>query len=432
MRIALVLPVYWPAVGGCELHTRELAQRLAARHDVSIITLLNSEEDKLAHELWLAAILRAPPAHAVSRDGGIAVTRLGMRAVLKPFYAALARVQSPKLPAALVRLAMAALAARFRRCLEPLLREVDVVHCVHGGVSYLGYAALLAARRVRRPFVYTPLMHLQDWGGDEAGSAPAKPRLVPRTWTDPHWKKIWQAADAVLTMTDYEREHYIREGVPASRIITTGVGPMLSPQRAQPAPRGGATGPTVLFLARNTPAKGIGEVLGAAPLVWKEMPAARFVIAGPRTPETDRLVGNALDSRMEVLGGVSDERKDELLAGCTVFCMPSREESLGATYLEAWAHGKPIVGLRIPPLEELTGRERGGLLARPTPQDVAEKILILLRDPARARQMGEWGRRRVEERYAWRVLVARTEAVYATLLDAPERSREQVTRPVPS
>ena len=69
-RIAIVLPVYWPAIGGCELHTRELALRLAASHDVRVITLVNSEEDKLAHELWLAAILRAPPADVTTVDGG--------------------------------------------------------------------------------------------------------------------------------------------------------------------------------------------------------------------------------------------------------------------------------------------------------------------------------------------------------------------------
>jgi len=434
-RIALVLPIYWPAVGGCELHTRELALRLAQRHDVRIITLINSEQDKLAHELWVGAILRAPRENTVTSDGSVSVTRLGMRGLQKFVYAPLARVQSPKLPAGIVSAAMELLANHYRHCIEPLVHDVDVVHSVHGGVSFLGYAALLAARRLQLPFVYTPLMHLQGEFTGASGSAGATSlslQLIPRTWTDSYWKRIWQRADAVLTMTDYERQHYVQEGVPAERVFRTGVGPMLPPSATGHAEilEFDRADMTVLFLARNTLAKGVADVLRAAPLVWREIPRVRFVFAGPRTPETDSLLEAASDPRIEILGEVSESWKDNLLRHCTVFCMPSREESLGATYLEAWSHGKPIIGLRIPSLEELTDRGRGGLLAEPTPEDVASKLLTLLRNPALMREMGEWGRRHVLERYSWNAIAARTEAIYESLLEdahhVPERAIQRV------
>jgi glycosyltransferase involved in cell wall biosynthesis len=332
-------------------------------------------------------------------------------------YAPLARVQSPKLPRAAVDAAMEALADHYRRRLQPLVQDVDIVHSVHGGVSYLGYAALQTARDLRLPFVHTPLLHLQQDVAAGSSTAPLALRLIPRTWTDHYWKRIWLQADAVLTMTGHERDHYIREGVPGARVFQTGVGPMLptaaASQPLDPAPAGE---PMVLFLARNTLAKGLADVVHAAPLVWQHMPHVRFVIAGPRTPETDALLDQAVDPRMEVLGEVSDERKDALLRRCTVYCMPSREESLGATYLEAWSYGKPVIGLRIPPLEELTGGGRGGLLVEPDPADVAAKIRTLLANPALMREMGQWGQRQVRERYSWEAIVARTEAVYESLL----------------
>lgn len=436
-RIALVLPVYWPAVGGCELHTRELALRLAERHNIRIITLINSEEDKLAHEIWMGAILRAPRENTVTLDGSVSVTRLGMRALQKFVYAPLARVQSPKVPARIVNAAMELLANRYRHCIEPLVHDVDIVHSVHGGVSFLAYAALLAARRLRLPFVYTPLMHLQGEPGGSRTNGDAtilSLRLIPRTWADPYWKKVWQRADALLAMTDYERQHYVQEGVPAERVFRTGVGPMLPPSATGQAEilEFDRSDMTVLFLARNTLAKGLVDVLRAAPLVWREIPQVRFVFAGPRTPETDALLDEASDPRIEVLGEVSESRKDSLLRHCAVFCMPSREESLGATYLEAWSHGKPIVGLRIPPLEELTGRGRGGLLAEPTPQDVASKLLTLLKNPALMRRMGEWGRQHVQERYSWSAIAARTEAIYESLLENTRcRQPRAIQRVVP-
>jgi glycosyltransferase involved in cell wall biosynthesis len=397
---------------------------------VRIITLLNSEEDKLAHELWVGAILRAPRKDTVTSDGTVSVTRIGMRRLQKVVYAPLARVQSPKVPGRIVSAAMELLANHYRRRLEPLVHDVDIVHSVHGGVSFLGYAALLAARRLGVPFVYTPLMHLQgepDGLNGDGGATVLSLRLIPRTWTDPYWREIWKRADAVLAMTDYERQHYVQDGVPAERVFRTGVGPMLPPSeaaRAGTAERDGSD-MMVLFLARNTLAKGIAHVLGAAPLVWRALPQVRFVFAGPRAPESDTLLERASDPRIEILGEVSESRKNGLLRDCTVFCVPSAEESLGSTYLEAWAHGKPIIGLRIPPLEELTDRERAGLLAEPTPDDVARKLLTLLRDPALMRKMGEWGRQHVLERYSWSTITARTEAIYESLLANGRRAAER-------
>jgi glycosyltransferase involved in cell wall biosynthesis len=427
-RIAFVLPVYWPAVGGCELHTRELAQRIAQRHEVRIITLINSEEDKHAHELWLAAILRAPRKTSITWDGAISITRLGMRWMQAAYCAPLARIQSPKLPDRLVEAAMEQLAGHYRARLEEELSGMDIVHSVHGGVSFLGYAALQAARRLGLPFVYTPLMHLQPGraGTPGAGGAPVLSlRLVPRTWTDAYWRKIWQQADALLAMTDYEREYYIGEGFPAARAYRTGVGPMVEASAAEPCDAPGAQqdqAPMVLFLGRNTLAKGVSDVLHAAPLVWKAFPRAKFIFAGPRAPETDVLYGEARDPRIQVLGEVSGEQKDELLRRCWILCVPSREESLGAIFLEAWAHGKPVIGLRIPPLEELTEGEQGGLLAEPTPRDVADKLVTLMSNPELRRRTGEWGWRRVHERYSWGAIAARTEAIYETLLSGAHRS----------
>lgn len=429
-RLAIVLPVYWPAVGGCELHTHELALRLARRYDVRVITLVNNEADKLAHELWVAAILRAPQSNTIAWDGAIPVTRLGMRRLHKLVFASLARIQSPKVPDAVVCAAMELLARRYRRSVEPLLRDVDIVHSVHGGVSFLGYATLLAARRLRLPFVFTPLMHLQEGLGEAAGNpgGALSLHLIPRTWTDAYWKRIWQQADALLTMTDHEREFYIREGVPGERVFRTGVGPMSEPhERAKPT--GVEDERVVLFLGRNTLAKGVGDVVRAAPLVWAQMPAVRFVIAGPRTPETDAMLSAATDPRMEVLGEVSEARKAELFRDCTVFCMPSREESLGATYLEAWSYGKPVVGLRIPPVEELTGHGRGGLVATPDPRDVADKLLALLGNDQLRREMGRWGRQQVLERYSWNTIVERTEAIYQSLVERPPQARIAAVQP---
>jgi len=51
-------------------------------------------------------------------------------------------------------------------------------------------------------------------------------------------------------------------------------------------------------------------------------------------------------------------------------------------------------------------------------RDVAERVNELLADPERARQMGEAGRARAIERFAWSAIAAETAALYRELLEA--------------
>jgi glycosyltransferase involved in cell wall biosynthesis len=65
-----------------------------------------------------------------------------------------------------------------------------------------------------------------------------------------------------------------------------------------------------------------------------------------------------------------------------------------------------------------------GLLVPPeSPAEMAEAILTMVRDPARAALMGQRGRNRVEEYFDLRKVVARYESLYRELLTARRRSR---------
>ena len=57
MKISYVLPAYWPAIGGCELHTHELVGRLSERHEIKVITQITSQEDK-PDDRWIGTLTR--------------------------------------------------------------------------------------------------------------------------------------------------------------------------------------------------------------------------------------------------------------------------------------------------------------------------------------------------------------------------------------
>ncbi len=105
-------------------------------------------------------------------------------------------------------------------------------------------------------------------------------------------------------------------------------------------------GPTVLFLGRHEPRKGLAVLLDAT----KRMPAdTRFWIAG-HGPQTEALrTATADDDRVEWLGPLSDEEKHARLRAADAFCVPSLGgESFGIVLLEGMAAGTPVVASDLP------------------------------------------------------------------------------------
>jgi len=151
----------------------------------------------------------------------------------------------------------------------------------------------------------------------------------------------------------------------------------------------------VLFVGRRSEDKGYFLLLEAFATLRKHMPNVTLVIAGP---------GKAAPATAEgvlELGRVSDEIKQDALSACTVFCMPSKGESFGMAYFEAWDCGKPVIGLDLPVFQETIGSSGGGLLAAPDrPEDLVEKLRLFLEQPELAVAMGARGRE-FARGYSW-------------------------------
>ena len=76
--------------------------------------------------------------------------------------------------------------------------------------------------------------------------------------------------------------------------------------------------------------------------------------------------------------------------------MPSRTDSFGIVYLEAWLNGVPVIGARAGGVPEvITDGVDGYLVDFGDVAALANRIELLLRRPEAARAMGEAGRRKV-------------------------------------
>ncbi len=155
-------------------------------------------------------------------------------------------------------------------------------------------------------------------------------------------------------------------------------------------------GPTIFFIGRHEPRKGLAVLLEA----MTELPShVRLWIAGDG-PETEMLAQRvAGDSRIEWLGRISDEEKASRLRGADVFCAPSLHgESFGVVLLEAMAADTPIVASDLPGYSNVARLGRDALLVPPGDSaQLAAGLRRLLTDASLAAQLVASGGQRAHE-----------------------------------
>ena len=162
---------------------------------------------------------------------------------------------------------------------------------------------------------------------------------------------------------------------------------------ARPEP---SSGPTILFVGRHEPRKGLGVLLAA---LRKLPPTVRLWIAG-EGPETAALrAKSAGDPRVDWLGTITDTEKIARIKGADVLCAPSlRGESFGIVLLEAMAAGTAVVAGDIAGYRNVARPGRDALLVPPGDADaLAGAIDRVLSDGALSRRLVEAGLARAED-----------------------------------
>jgi glycosyltransferase involved in cell wall biosynthesis len=180
-----------------------------------------------------------------------------------------------------------------------------------------------------------------------------------------------------------------------------------------------ATPPAVLTVAHMYPRKNVAVLLRAcARLRAGGVPFQGWIVGdGPCRRAWERLRDDlGLRGTVEFLGTVSRRALADRYRRAAVFCLPSRQEGFGIVFLEAMAHGKPIVAARAAAVPETVPDGEVGLLADPNDAEAfADSLAALLGDRDLRRRMGAAGRRRVETYRADRVAGLFLETVQGAL-----------------
>jgi glycosyltransferase involved in cell wall biosynthesis len=388
VKLAFVVQRYGADIaGGSELHCRELAQRLSARHDITIFTSCARDYVTWDNEY----------PSGVSADGAVRVIRFA--------------VARPRQVSAFAQLSDEVFEGHApREQEEEWFRENGpqvpdlLAHLREHGREY--DAVLFWTFRYYPSFFGLPLVR------DRAV-------LLPTAEDDPAihlsiTEDFFHLPAAYLFLTPEEKALVsTRAGRPLepSAIIGTGLEPVGQvPSRAllrsQDVPDD-----YILYLGRVDRNKGCDTLLEYFQEYASESGATNttLVLAGPvklQIPDHPRI---------RALGYVSDEMRAALLAHARLMVVPSPYESLSIALLEAWNHGIPaLVNARCQVLKEQVRRANGGLYYRSF-SEFSEALDYLGSHPDERQSLGAQGREFIEREYRWHTVLPRVEALLTTI-----------------
>jgi glycosyltransferase involved in cell wall biosynthesis len=238
------------------------------------------------------------------------------------------------------------------------------------------------------------------------------------------WK--YRQVERFVCASETIRQMLVADGIPEERTTTVHEGidleridaaPTIDPRKEFWLPHGA---PVVGNVAALVAHKGQRHLVAAAALILRDVPDARFVIAGEGElrPVLERQIRDLHLEKHVILAGFRPDVLS-LHKGFDLFVMPSVTEGLGTSLLDAMACGKGTVATEAGGIPEVVVRGQTGLLVPPRDERaLADAITALLRDPERRAAMGRAGLDRVRRFFSAERMVQETLAVYARLREA--------------
>ncbi|HZZ12930.1 MAG TPA: glycosyltransferase [Paraburkholderia sp.] len=209
----------------------------------------------------------------------------------------------------------------------------------------------------------------------------------------------------VIAVSHYVRRYLISAGVSAGRVETIHDGIAKPEPVAHSALRAElGLGPDAVIgcmVAIMRDKKGHEDLIAAVRPLLAARPNLHFVLAG-NGDLFERIKGIVdglqLAHRIHLLGFRTDI--PNVLRGCDLFVLPTHQEALGQSYIEAMAAGLPVIGTNVDGVPELIEHGVNGLLVPPKDAEALRAAIVqLIDDPAMRARLGEEGRRITDSRF---------------------------------
>jgi len=386
--ITFVTPIYLPApLYGSDNAVRILAEEFVrVGHNVSIIT-----SDAHTPRYWYDPFFgKKIPSDAASLINGVKVIRLRSNQLISSLTFMLSRLAGPLLHITMRSMLDIISNGPYLIGLGDVLKseDVDVVHCSPFPLYINKQVVDAVSNLVKKPkVIFTPFFHthVSTYHNFELG-------------------RLMKHADVIHAVSNAEKQD-IESLFPESRGKV-----QVIPLYLRTANLHGESeletdivkfkqkyhlvGKKIVLIAGlKGQMKGALDTLAAVQELYRKDNTIVLVAIGHSTTEWNEML-RSIDGKafLRDFGYVDEHLKEVIFASCDVFCMPSKSETFGYVYLEAWHKKKPVIASDIPAMRELIQYNNGGLLVRfGSRSAIKSAIERLIEHPVLSKTLGEHG-----------------------------------------
>jgi glycosyltransferase involved in cell wall biosynthesis len=260
--------------------------------------------------------------------------------------------------------------------------------------------------------------------GDDVLILPKKSRLI--SW---YTKKVLDSTDLVYAVSRNIGEHIVSDfSIPETKVhyLPFGIDTDLFTLRPDTGAR--QTNTIEIFSNRGFfPVYDTRTLVRGFALAYKESPALRLTLKGegPEENEIRQMVaGLGLDEQVTFRKKTAYADVPLDYQHADIFITTSVSDGTPVSVLEAMASGLPCIATSVGGIPEWIGHQVTGILIEPgSPEQVAEAILSIARDPRLQKRLGTAARNRILESGQWNTLMAQAEKDYLALTETYSQDR---------
>lgn len=172
----------------------------------------------------------------------------------------------------------------------------------------------------------------------------------------------------------------------------------------------------VLFLGGfDAYKKGISDILKVIPEILSETPKVNFVITSSK--KLDIELDESVKSKVMFFDWIADADKIPLFNSCDIFLLPSYDEGLPYSMIEAMAAGLPVISTYIGGIPEVIENDINGFLLSPGDlKSLKENLTKLIQDKNLRQKMSINNKEKIEKEYSLKSNTIKIKAIYSELL----------------
>ncbi len=381
MKVILATPLYPPEIGGPATYTKELAERLRERHQITIVAYASTSEKVPGTTLITVSKRRILPVRLLKFTWVLFKAAKGADVIY---------VQN-------------AVAAGLPAMLVGRLRRVPVV------LKFVGDEAWERATQLKQT-----QKHLEEFLDAPEGSFYIRCVMALQGM-------VLRQVQAVTTPSAYLAEAAIRTyGIKRKRVVIN----YNAAEKGEALPFASTPIPHQLVAtARLVAWKGVDGIIRATALLLKEFPDTRLVIAGdgPEEASLKKLSAElGLEEHVHFVGRVSRAETWHIRKQSEVYVLNSTYEGLPHTALTTFATEIPMVASNIPGTTEAVYDGESGLLVPPGDDAaLAAAIARLFKDGALRARLVAGGKKILAEKFSWGAHLSTLEGILQSVLAHP-------------